>query len=84
MDFPCNNTWLFSNCSGVKEVTEGTATCEDAKPLKADSMEVDVGASKAKTEANPVSVEVTPPPVSAKKSASSKPTKKRITPIAIN
>ncbi|KAM0881971.1 hypothetical protein ACQ4PT_032600 [Festuca glaucescens] len=72
------------SASRVKEVTEGTATCEDAKPLKADSMEVDVGASKAKTEANPASVEVTPPPVSTKKSASSKPTKKRITPIAIN
>ncbi|KAM0901574.1 hypothetical protein ACQ4PT_019898 [Festuca glaucescens] len=69
---------------GVKEVTKGTAACEDAKPLKADSMEVNVGASKAKTEANPASVEVTPPPVSTKKSASSKPTKKRITPIAIN
>jgi chromatin assembly factor 1 subunit B len=47
-------------------------------------MEVDVGASKAKMEANPVSVEVTPPPASANKSASSKPTRKRITPIAIN
>lgn len=62
---------------------EGNVACEHAKP-KADNMDVDVGASKAKTEASPLSVEVTPPPVSAQKSASSKPTKKRITPIAIN
>ena len=73
-----------SNSSGMKEVTEGTATQEHATPLKADSMEVDVGASKEKMEANPVALEVTPPPVSTKKSASSKPTRKRITPIAIN
>uniref|UniRef100_A0ACD6A057 Uncharacterized protein n=1 Tax=Avena sativa TaxID=4498 RepID=A0ACD6A057_AVESA len=69
---------------GMKEVIEGTATREHAKPLKADSMEDDAGASKAKMEANPAPVEVTPPPVSAQKSASSKPTRKRITPIAIN
>lgn len=62
---------------------EENAVCEHAKPT-ANSMEVDVGASKAKTEASPMPVEVTPPPVSAHKSASSKPTKKRITPIAIN
>jgi chromatin assembly factor 1 subunit B len=47
-------------------------------------MEVDVGVSNGKMEANPVSVEVTPSPVSANKSAASKPTRKRITPIAIN
>ena len=75
---------ILQNSSGTKEVTEGTATHEHAKPVKADNMEVDVGASKAKMEANPVAVEVTPPPVSTKKSASSKPTKRRITPIAIN
>ncbi|KQJ94798.1 chromatin assembly factor 1 subunit FAS2 homolog [Brachypodium distachyon] len=69
---------------GTKEVTEGNATCEQAKPSKVDSMEVDVGASNAKMEANPVSVEVTPPPASTKNSTSSKPNKKRITPIAIN
>ncbi|CAM0910663.1 unnamed protein product [Alopecurus aequalis] len=68
----------------MKEVAEGTATPEHAKPLKADSMEVGVGTSKAKMEANPVAVEMTPPPVSTQKSASSKPGRKRITPIAIN
>ena len=65
----------------MKEDTEVTATHEHAKPLKADNMEVD---GKAKMEDNPVAIEVTPPPVSTKKSASSKPTRKRITPIAIN
>lgn len=47
-------------------------------------MEVDVSDNKVKTVTSPVAVEVTPPPVSTKNSASSKPTKKRITPIAIN
>ena len=58
-------------------------TCENKKPVAADSMEVDACDNKVKMVSNPVAVEVTPPPVSAKNSASSKPTKKRITPIAI-
>ena len=39
---------ILQNSSGTKEVTEGTTTHEHAKPVKADNMEVDVGASKAK------------------------------------
>ncbi|XP_062196758.1 chromatin assembly factor 1 subunit FAS2 homolog [Phragmites australis] len=66
------------------ELAEGNVVCENKKPLKVDSMEVDVGANKVKTVASPEAAEVTPPPVTTKNSASSKPTKKRITPIAIN
>ncbi|KAL5220525.1 hypothetical protein ABZP36_025238 [Zizania latifolia] len=68
----------------TKEAAEGNVTCENDNPIAIDSMEVDVGANKAKMEATPVVVQTTPPPVSTKNSASSKPTKKRITPIAIN
>lgn len=57
---------------------------ESKKPVQVDSMEVDVSDSKVKTVTSPVAVQVTPPPLSTKNSASSKPTKKRITPIAIN
>lgn len=74
---------VLAENSTLRMKEEGNVACEHAKP-KADNMDVDVGASKAKTEASPMSVEVTPPPVSAQKSASSKPAKKRITPIAIN
>ncbi|XP_006659032.1 chromatin assembly factor 1 subunit FAS2 homolog [Oryza brachyantha] len=69
-----------NNILMTKNSAEGNVTCEN----KVDGMEVDVAASEAKTEATPVVVQVTTPPVSTKNSASSKPTKKRITPIAIN
>ncbi|XP_062192832.1 chromatin assembly factor 1 subunit FAS2 homolog [Phragmites australis] len=65
------------------EVAEGNVPCEN-KPVTVDSMEVDVGANKVKKVVSPVAVKVTPPLVSTTNSASSKPTKKRITPIAIN
>lgn len=68
----------------TKDVAEGNATSENDRPSAVDNMEVDVGENKAKMEVTPVAVQVTAPPVSTKNSASSKPTKKRITPIAIN
>jgi len=58
--------------------------CENKKPVTVDSMEVDVDDNKVKEATIPVAVEVTPRPVSTKNSASSKPAKRRITPIAIN
>ncbi|KAF8668481.1 hypothetical protein HU200_052299 [Digitaria exilis] len=70
--------------TGTGELVEGNAASESKKPVAVDSMEVDVSDNKVKTVTSPVAVEVTPPPVSTKNSASSKPTKKRITPIAIN
>ncbi|KAJ1266838.1 hypothetical protein BS78_07G009500 [Paspalum vaginatum] len=66
------------------ELAEGNVSCENKKPVTVDRMEVDVGDNKVKTVTSPVAVEVTPPPLSTKNSASNKPTKKRITPIAIN
>ncbi|CAO2200262.1 unnamed protein product, partial [Urochloa humidicola] len=66
------------------ELAEGNVTCENKKPVAVDSMEVDVSDNKVKAATSPAAVEVTPPPVSTKNSSSSKPTKKRITPIAIN
>jgi chromatin assembly factor 1 subunit B len=59
-------------------------TCENKKPVTVDSMEVDVDDNKVKEATIPVVAEVTPPPVPTKNSASSKPAKRRITPIAIN
>jgi chromatin assembly factor 1 subunit B len=47
-------------------------------------MEFNASANKVKTAVGPKAAEVTPSPVSTKNSASSKPAKKRITPIAIN
>uniref|UniRef100_A0A0E0APZ2 CAF-1 p60 homolog n=1 Tax=Oryza glumipatula TaxID=40148 RepID=A0A0E0APZ2_9ORYZ len=73
-----------NNILMTKDVAEGNATSENDRPSAVDNMEVDVGESKAKMEVTPVAVQVTAPPVSTKNSASSKPTKKRITPIAIN
>jgi chromatin assembly factor 1 subunit B len=73
-----------NNILMTKDVAEGNATSENDRPSAVDNMEVDVGENKAKMEVTPVAVQVTAPPVSTKNSASSKPTKKRITPIAIN
>ncbi|KAK3120821.1 hypothetical protein QOZ80_8BG0642180 [Eleusine coracana subsp. coracana] len=64
------------------ELTEANMVCENKEQATVDVMEVDAGANKVKTAVSPV--EVTPPPVSTKSNASTKPTKKRITPIAIN
>ena len=69
--------------AGTGELAEGNVTCENKKPVAADIMEVDASDNKVKMVTNPAAVEVTPPPVSTKNSALSKPTKKRITPIAI-
>lgn len=58
-------------------------TCENKEPVTIDSMEVDADDTKGKEATIPVAAEVTPPPA-AKNSASSKPAKRRITPIAID
>lgn len=58
--------------------------CENKEQATVCNMEVDAGADKVKTAVSPMAVEVTPPSISTKSNASSKPTKKRITPIAIN
>ncbi|KAL6658742.1 hypothetical protein ACP70R_002782 [Stipagrostis hirtigluma subsp. patula] len=65
------------------EPAEGNVTSENKKAPTVDCMDVDVADSKVETVPGPMA-EVTPPPVSTKNSTSSKPTKKRITPIAIN
>ncbi|XP_024310445.1 chromatin assembly factor 1 subunit FAS2 homolog [Brachypodium distachyon] len=72
------------NITRTGELAEGNVTCENKKPVTVDSMEVDVDDNKVKEATIPVAAEVTPPPVPTKNSASSKPAKRRITPIAIN
>ncbi|EES13221.1 hypothetical protein BDA96_07G008800 [Sorghum bicolor] len=72
------------NITRTGELAEGNVTCENKKPVTVDSMEVDVDDNKVKEATIPVVAEVTPPPVPTKNSASSKPAKRRITPIAIN
>jgi chromatin assembly factor 1 subunit B len=59
-------------------------TCKNTEQTTVENMEVDASANKVKTAVGPKAVEVTLSPVSTKNSASSKPAKKRITPIAIN
>ncbi|KAI4972378.1 hypothetical protein ZWY2020_003303 [Hordeum vulgare] len=49
---------VLAKNSTLRMKEEENVACEHAKP-KADSMDVDVDATKAKTEANPMSVEVT-------------------------
>jgi chromatin assembly factor 1 subunit B len=58
--------------------------CENKEQATVDIVEVDAAANKVNTAASPMAAEVTPPPVSTKSNTSSKPAKKRITPIAIN
>lgn len=74
------------NIKRTGELAEGNVTCENKEPVTIDSMEVDADDTKGKEATIPVAAEVTPPPAvpAAKNSASSKPAKRRITPIAID